>query len=166
MNMIMAGDPPIEITLRCRSRMRRLSLRVSRIDGRVTLNMPRDFPLDEARAFVEGKEDWIRRQLANAPEVIPVRIGGQILFGGRHVDVLSSVTSDFGVAGDALLVPGCPETAAHRLQEFLVRVAAEQLRSASGRHAKRIGRPYGKITLRDTRSRWGSCSSQGNLMLP
>ncbi|GFE63244.1 hypothetical protein KIN_03180 [Litoreibacter roseus] len=42
--------------------------------------------------------------------------------------------------------------------------ARDRLASASQKHAETLGRPFHKITLRDTRSRWGSCTSQGNLM--
>jgi len=164
MNMILAGSPPIEIALRSGGRTRRLSLRVSQLDRRVTLNMPKGFPLARARAFAEGRENWIRRQLADAPEVIAVRLGGQILFEGREVNILPAGTSRFTINGADLFIPGDPATAARRLKVYLRQIAYERLRAASDHHARRIGRTYGKITLRDTRSRWGSCSYQGNLM--
>ncbi|MDG1999702.1 MAG: M48 family metallopeptidase, partial [Amylibacter sp.] len=31
-------------------------------------------------------------------------------------------------------------------------------------YAKMVGRSFSRITIRDTRSRWGSCTSDGNLM--
>ena len=31
-------------------------------------------------------------------------------------------------------------------------------------HAARLGRRFGRVTLRDTRGRWGSCSAAGDLM--
>lgn len=43
-------------------------------------------------------------------------------------------------------------------------LARDRLAEASDRHATAIGRKVGRITLRDTRSRWGSCTSEGNLM--
>jgi predicted metal-dependent hydrolase len=33
------------------------------------------------------------------------------------------------------------------------------------RHALRAGREAGRLSLRDTRSRWGSCSCRGDIML-
>jgi len=47
---------------------------------------------------------------------------------------------------------------------LLTALARERLLGAVARHAEALGRPAGKITLRDTRSRWGSCSSKGDLM--
>lgn len=47
---------------------------------------------------------------------------------------------------------------------FLKTQARARLVAASDMYAARLGQPYRRITLRDTRSRWGSCSSQGALM--
>ena len=53
---------------------------------------------------------------------------------------------------------------ARRLRAWLTDLARERLTAAADRHAAALGRRYGRITLRDTRSRWGSCSAQGALM--
>ena len=42
------GNPPIAVVLRRSAQARRLSLRLSQIDGRVTLTMPRRLPEREA----------------------------------------------------------------------------------------------------------------------
>ena len=39
-----------------------------------------------------------------------------------------------------------------------------RLAEASDHFAQRLGKDYAAITLRDTRSRWGSCTAQGRLM--
>ena len=44
------------------------------------------------------------------------------------------------------------------------RFARDVLATACDAYAARLGRPYAGLTLRDTRSRWGSCSSAGRLM--
>ncbi|GAB1364540.1 hypothetical protein MASR1M32_37760 [Rhodobacter sp.] len=43
-------------------------------------------------------------------------------------------------------------------------LARDRLALASTRYAAQVGRRYGKLVLRDTRSRWGSCSHDGTLM--
>ena len=48
------GEPPIEITLRRSARARRFSLRVSRLDGRVTLSLPLRAREADALAFARG----------------------------------------------------------------------------------------------------------------
>ena len=57
---ILPGNPPVELTLRRSSRARRISLRVSRLDGRVTLTLPRGVRSAAALDFARSKEDWLR----------------------------------------------------------------------------------------------------------
>ena len=51
-----------------------------------------------------------------------------------------------------------------RIATFLKQAARVHLSGACDTHARALGLSYGRISLRDTRSRWGSCSTQGNLM--
>ena len=51
-----------------------------------------------------------------------------------------------------------------KLRAFYKTMARDRLVQASDGYAKILGRSFSRITLRDTRSRWGSCTSDGNLM--
>ena len=50
-----------------------------------------------------------------------------------------------------------------RVRDFLVKEAGRDIEAAVASHAKKLGAAPRKITLRDTTSRWGSCSSSGTL---
>jgi predicted metal-dependent hydrolase len=63
---------------------------------------------------------------------------------------------------DEIEVPG--DRPGRVLQRFLRELARDRLAAASDHYAAALGRPYARITLRDTRSRWGSCTSDGGLM--
>ncbi len=63
-----------------------------------------------------------------------------------------------------LLLPGPAEDPAPRLAAFLRAAARDRLAAACDRHAARLGRPWRRLTLRDPRSRWGSCTAAGDLM--
>ena len=80
--LILAGNPPVEVLLKPSARARRLSLRVSKLDGRVTLTLPRGAPRREAQAFADDKADWIRRHLDDRPDEIRPMPGGHLLFRG------------------------------------------------------------------------------------
>jgi len=66
--------------------------------------------------------------------------------------------------GDSLLVPGDAAQAGARVQAWLRVLARDRLAAACDRYAAALGRPYTRLTLRDTRSRWGSCAHDGALM--
>ena len=61
-------------------------------------------------------------------------------------------------------LPGGPDRLGPRLGAFLRATARDRLAAACDRHAGTLGRPYRRLTLRDTRSRWGSCTAGGDLM--
>lgn len=160
----LAGPPLVTVTLRRSRRSRRLSLRVSQLDGRVTMSLPLRTPLREAQVFAQEKEGWIRQALSKRPDPARVMIGGRILFEGREVDIIAGKGRVAKYVDGQITVPDCPERVAPRIAAFLKLTARMRLQQASDHYAAALGTRYGRLTIRDTRSRWGSCSSEGNLM--
>lgn len=158
------GDPPIEIVLRRSTRARRISLRVSSIDGKVTLTCPPGAAESEALNFAEEKADWLRNNLANRPDEVRIGLGADVPIEGRSMRIVAGAGRAVTMGQDEVAVPGPPERVAARLQGFLKEHARARLVEASDRYAAILGKGYSRITLRDTRSRWGSCSSHGGLM--
>jgi len=158
------GQPEIAVTLRRSARARRMTLRVSRLDGRVTLTLPKGASEREAHSFAQERRDWISKHLAQQPTVSTVGMGSTIPVLGTD-RVIQPGTKRAIELGDAeVFVSGAPEQAARKLQAWLKAMARSELAFASDHYAKELGRRYSKLTLRDTRSRWGSCTSAGGLM--
>lgn len=160
----LAGNPPIEVALRRSRQAKRLSLRLSRLDGRVTLTMPRAVSIRDARAFVSEKEAWLRQHLAQQPATVPVTHGALVPVHGVPRQVVAGQGRSVELGPETLLVPGDPDRVAGRLRGWLKAQARDALAEASDRHAARLGVGYNRLTLRDTRSRWGSCTADGGLM--
>jgi predicted metal-dependent hydrolase len=158
------GNPPVSLTLRRSARARRFSLRVSRLDGRVTLSMPARASEAEALAFADDKSDWVRRVLAETAPRRAAGIGAVVPFEGRALAVTAAPVRAARVSGGALLVPQDPARAGARVVAFLKFAARQRLQAESERFALRLDRRIAAITLRDTRSRWGSCTQSGRLM--
>ncbi|MEZ5913343.1 MAG: SprT family zinc-dependent metalloprotease [Paracoccaceae bacterium] len=158
------GDPPIALTLRRSSRARRFSLRVSGTDGRVTLTIPARAREAEALAFAKSQDAWLRKAIGSRPEARLAEHGVALPFLGRAVTIVPGTGRAVRCEGDQLLVPGDPARVPRRVMAFLREAARERLVAASDRHAAALGRPYSTISLRDPRSRWGSCSAAGGLM--
>lgn len=156
------GNPPIEVRLKRNPRAKRLTLRLSRTDGAATLTLPTRAPLREAEAFARKQEGWLRTQLSKLPDVTPLVHGGTIPYKGRPLIIEAAAGKSVRVEDDRILVGG-PHTGP-RLQAFVKTGARNALVPAVEKYAARIERPFNRITLRDTRSRWGSCSAEGNLM--
>lgn len=163
--LTLPGAPKITVALHVSSRARRLSLRVSQLDGRVTLTMPKYARLHEAESFVRDRESWIRKNLAANIAPIPLRPGGHVLFAGVEHDLIQAGGRAARLENGAILLPNsAPEKTGPRLAALFKHLARQRLVAASDHYAQALGRPYDRITLRDTRSRWGSCSHQARLM--
>lgn len=163
---VLPGPPPVEVHLKRSSRARRFSLRVSRLDGKVTLSMPLRAREGEALAFLRGHEGWLRQTLDTMPETAarPVGLGSVVPVEGRRLTLGPGTGRSIRVEGDCLLVPGDPAGVGPRLAAWLKVLARDRLALASTRYAGLVGRRYAALALRDTRSRWGSCSPDGRLM--
>ncbi len=158
------GHPDLSLVLRRSARARRFSLRVSRLDGQVTLSLPARARESEAMDFAVGQADWIRRTLARAAVTEPVGFGMTLPFAGQTLRLEPAQVRTPIIDGAALCLPPDPVRAATRAQVFLKFHARQRLQAASDHFAGQLGRAHGGITLRDTRSRWGSCASDGRLM--
>jgi hypothetical protein len=155
------GNPPIDVTLRKSAQARRLSLRVSRLDGRVTLTMPSGLPDREGIAFLRDKESWLRGHLDQIGPGEPVGIGSVVPVQGKPLPVMPGARVRF--LDDRIEVPP-HRPAAAPIRARLRAMARDALAEASDRHAASLGASYDRLAIRDTRSRWGSCSSKGALM--
>ncbi|WP_299967688.1 SprT family zinc-dependent metalloprotease [uncultured Roseobacter sp.] len=161
---ILAGDPPIPLVLRRSARARRISLRISQLDGRVTLTLPPRVPEREALSFAREKESWIRKHLAERGADVVMGIGAQVPISGRLHDVVTGTQRRIRITDGIVEVPGPANTVGPRLAAHLRGLARTRLAAASDRYSAKLGKPYTAITLRDTRSRWGSCTGTGRLM--
>ncbi len=161
--LVLPGKPPIEITLRRSRRSRRLSLRVSSLDGKVTMTIPERMDQRTAQKFAVEREGWLRKTLQNQHPPSVVCAGGVIPFEGRELRIEEGPRRGARLEGDILHVSNGRSVAAS-VKGFLKAHARERLAVASDHYAEKVGRRFKQIVLRDTRSRWGSCSSDGRLM--
>ena len=164
--LTLPGQPPIVVTLRRVARARRLSLRVSALDGQVTLSMPARAPRSQALAFLSEKQAWLEAAVARAPRPLVVGPDSTIPFRGGVLQIRSGTAPRAVMQEGALLLPPDPagSRTPARVAAFLKDQARAALTPAAQRYAEALNRPITAISLRDTRSRWGSCTSDGRLM--
>lgn len=155
--------PGVTVHLRRSARARRFSLRVSRVDGAVTLTLPKRAPMAEAVAFARGQSLWLRGALARMPAQRRPGFGESLPFEGVELLLEEAAVRAPRVDGARLLVPAGEDRLGPRLEAFLKHCARIRLQAATMRYATALGRPFRRITLRDTRSRWGSCAPDGSL---
>lgn len=156
------GMPEVQVVLRHSARAKRMTLRVSQLDGRVTLTVPKGVPDRDAAEFVWAKENWIRGHLQRRPLGRDVQHGSVIPLEGKEYRIIEAQGRRIIRAEETLGVPCGP--VGPRLKSWLKELARDRLAAASDHYSDTLGQRYSKITMRDTRSRWGSCTANGGLM--
>lgn len=155
----------LSVSVKVHPRARRMTLRVDRGRGQVSLTLPPGVAMEEGLRFVSRQRRWLRMRLAELPERIPFADGTVLpILGEDHVirhcpEERCAVRREAG----AIRVSGRREHMARRVTDFLKAEARREIVPRVHAFAKEVGRPPGRIMLRDTRSRWGSCSAQGHL---
>jgi predicted metal-dependent hydrolase len=157
------GPQPVEVVMKKSVRATRFSLRVSNRDGTVSLTMPHWAPEGEALAFLHARRDWLMGHLQNRPTAQRPVIGAVIPIEGVPHPIIAGSGRSAKLVNGSLSVADDPRLPI-RVAAFLKTRANARLHAASEYYANKLGRQFSKLTLRDTKSRWGSCSARGHLM--
>ncbi|MDB5572632.1 MAG: metal-dependent hydrolase [Hyphomicrobiales bacterium] len=149
---------------------RRFTLRVRNASGDVLLTMPARGGLSEAHLFAQRHAAWIGARLKRLPRAVPFAPGSIIPIRGvdhlvsHRPDVRGTVwIEDAEGPQDLLCVSGDAAHIARRVSDHLKRLAQKDLEAAVRHYCGRLSLPARSVTIRDTTSRWGSCSSTGSL---
>jgi predicted metal-dependent hydrolase len=163
------------VNLRRIASARRFTLRVRAATQDVVLTMPARGSLGEAGAFANRHSAWIVAKLRRLPEKIGFTPGQSIPLRGTLHEIIHRSSGRRGVwieetmpnlwegARPVLCVGAERPHVPRRVRDFLIGEAKRELRAAVAQHAEKLGVVPAKITLRDTTSRWGSCSASGAL---
>ena len=116
-----------------RSNRKSMSLEI-RPDLKILVRVPYGLPGREIQKFVAEKENWIEKHL----EIMRVRQEEKL---------------------NRLPVPKMTMEEIHELAQEALEVIPRRV----AYFAPVVGVSYGRITIRNQRSRWGSCSAKGNL---
>jgi predicted metal-dependent hydrolase len=157
------------VALKRVSSSRRYTLRVRAASRDVLLTMPSRGTLKQAREFAERHAAWIGVRLARLPqpvafapgEIAPLRgVAHRIV---HRPQARGVVWVEAGADEPLIAVAGEAPHVGRRVADFLKREARRDLEAAVARHAAAIDAKPRRLALRDTASRWGSCSSTGGL---
>ena len=118
-----------------------------------------------AVAFLESKKDWVATQLEKVPDKIIIDDGVEIFLLGKKYKISHIPNARRGVwcEGEYIFVSGNREFLNRRVKDFIKNEVKNYFTSKVKFYANILNVDFGKISVKDTTSRWGSCASNGNL---
>ena len=148
-------------------RARRVFLRVGPHDGLLELVLPQRATLEEGMKFARGQTAWIAKRLAAVGGPAPFTDGATFPLLGETITIRRDERRSAipVLDGNVLVVGGREETLSARVHRWLADRAAREIEPRIRAVSPRVGREPRRVTVRDTRSRWGSCSKDGNVSL-
>lgn len=157
----------VEVILRANPRASRFIVKVDPSTGEVSVVAPSSRSLDRAFDFAREEKEWIAGRLARVPKSVPLALGNKLMYRGA-VHLLREgregrgnrpVWIDAEAEVPTIRVQGRAEHATRRLHDWLKKDARRRITERAAEYAERLGVKFKHITIRDTTSRWGSCST-------
>ena len=158
------------LPLSCRRshRARRLTLRLDPRHEVISLTAPQDLATRDILTFLEAHRDWLEERVQALPPRVPFAENSvlPILDNPHRIVAAEQARRGVWLSPGRLWVSGRPEHLSRRVEDFLRtearRLLSERARLKAARLPSRA-KTLRRISVRDTRSRWGSCSPNGQL---
>jgi predicted metal-dependent hydrolase len=162
------GVQTVPLLLVRNARARRYLLRL-RPDGTARVTIPRSGSQTEALAFVERNRDWLAEQLQRhqARPHLPAawNVGTEIWFCGELVGIESAAPQKISFGAEILAVKDSSADLRPAIEKYLRQLAARELPPRVHEFAAQHQFTVQRITVRNQKSRWGSCSRRGTISL-
>jgi predicted metal-dependent hydrolase len=147
------------------ARARRVSLRIDPRGGAIIVTLPMRASRRAGMALVMNHTGWLADRLAALPDAIRFTDGAIIPIGGQPHRIRHEPAGRGGafLHDSELVVTGAAEFLRRRTHDFLRREASRRLAALVVEKSAMAGLQARRVTVKDTKSRWGSCASDGSL---
>ena len=145
--------------------LNKLTLHIDNKERLPVLSLPKFCTRKKAIKFVNENMDWIIENLKKLPEIKYFSDGLKIMIFGENLQISHQPQARCGVRKDnkTLIVSGGEEFIHRRVKDYIKKRAESEFYLLSSQMAKKIGYKLNSICIKDTKSRWGSCSSLNNI---
>lgn len=149
-------------------RARRIALRLDNAAHAMNLVLPRHINAHKAKSFARQHLEWIKARMNDLPSPIPFMDGAEIPLLGRQIRLHISLDTtlkrtSIKLENNNLFVKTNKEDSSSRILRFLKKEALDTLTNLTHEKAAEIGKKVKAVSVRDTKSRWGSCAHDGKI---
>lgn len=157
---------PTAVLWRRSARARKVSLRIDPRGGGVVVTLPLRAAEAAGLALLRDNAAWVADRLARLPATVLFTEGAAIPIDGLPHRIRHAPGGRGGawIEPGALLVCGAPEFLSRRVADFLRAEARRRLSTLAVAKAAAGGLAPRRVVVKDTRTRWGSCTADGTLM--
>jgi predicted metal-dependent hydrolase len=154
---------PARVEWRRSARARRVSLRIDPRGGAVVVTLPPRAGRTAGMALLMDHAEWVSERLAALPGAIAFADGARVpLHGVEHrICHVPQARGGVWVEQGEIRVSGEAAFLSRRVADFYRAEARRLLAAMAMEKAARLGLAPSRVTVKDTRSRWGSCASNG-----
>lgn len=163
----MAAPADLAYTVRRSTRARSVRVRVEH-DGAVVVTLPRRARERDAAAAVRDLRPWIEGRLADvaAARAAIERPPGTVPHLGAALELRPQAgRTRAHRRGDVLFVPDEEAVARPAIERWYRRAARAEVAPRLDAAARALGTTYERLSIRDQRTRWGSCSQSGAIAI-
>lgn len=167
MALVTKSGESINVRFEVNPKARRLILRLDERNREAVAVAPSRRKIAEAAEFARDRVEWIAQHLQALPQQVILQAGAEFML--RGAPCIVSLDGPGRLANlqigppQTLRVPGEKETVGKRIERFLRKTAKQDLSDAVIRYCDRLDVEARRVTVKDTRTRWGSCTSDGRL---
>lgn len=160
-----SSEVGIDIKVIRSERIGKLILRIDSKERIAVLSVPRFCSQKRAVKFVNENMDWILQSLAKLPQIKRFTDGEKLSLFGQQVTISHRPQEKGGVwlEDNLLCVSGEAGFLHRRVRDYIRRRAGDEFYVRSKDLAEKIGCKLNGVTIKDTKTRWGSCSSLNNI---
>jgi len=157
----LAKDVARSLVMKPMGRAKNLSIRIDAATRQAVIILPPRMSRAAALRFAKKHEGWISGQLAALPPRVSFVPGAVVPFlGDPHLLVHQADQPRLPTKreGQTIVTGGDVDAFAGRIDRFLRAEARSAIRPLVDDYAAKLGKQPGRLSIKDTKSRWGSCT--------